>query len=154
MSFEVVYSTDRLERLFTEIITEAKTILDAPKPTSNIEEWKKSMAQFYSDILFYITTGSFLFKHPAYSNEQEYRFLHGIPSAFAVTPHKYRLRPHSLISYKELDWKPNGASALRRIVVGPAGDQAKAERFAKDCLRRTGLNEIEIVHSEIPYRLT
>jgi len=93
------------------------------------------------------------FKHPAYRNEQEYRFMH-IQKEGAVSDVKYRARPHSLVRFKEDDWRSVAPTALKEIVIGPAADQASALPFVKNCLRafHSMQNSIDVRRSPIPYR--
>ncbi len=91
-----------------------------------------------------------LFKHQAYENEKEHRFLqiYGDPAP----EEKFRARPYSFVRYIEFDWRSAAPEALKRIVVGPAGGQ-KASQFGIDCLRRFHDDrEVEIAAYRIPYR--
>jgi hypothetical protein len=91
------------------------------------------------------------FKHEAYANEKEYRFLHGCKMN-APLGVKLRARPYSLVRYKEFDWRRvDHARTLKQIVVGPAADK-KAAQFARDCLSSFHTGAVEITHSKIPYR--
>jgi hypothetical protein len=91
------------------------------------------------------------FKHEAYINEQEYRFLQ-IFRADAEPEVKFRQRPYSLIRYRDFDWKNKVRSALRKIVIGPAADRKTAAEFARSCLRFFHEESVQIDHSEIPFR--
>ncbi len=91
------------------------------------------------------------FKHEAYNNEREYRFLE-VHRADAPPQVKLRSRPYSLIRYREFDWKSAAAEALRKIVIGPAAHQETARRFAGDCVRTFMSGAVDIVLSAIPYR--
>jgi Protein of unknown function (DUF2971) len=92
------------------------------------------------------------FKHEAYRNEQEYRFMQLHRADVAVPDVNLRARRHSLVKYREFDWKAAAPAALRRIVIGPAADFEKSERFARECLAAYHPRTVEIVRSEIPYR--
>jgi hypothetical protein len=112
---------------------------------------------FFEKLLFPLTHHSLYptlhFKHEAYSNEKEYRFLQILP---AVPPSevKLRSRPYSLVRYREFDWRSVVAKALKKIVVGPAADKEKASHFAQDCLRAFHTESVELIYSGIPYRAT
>jgi hypothetical protein len=93
------------------------------------------------------------FKHEAYKNEQEYRFLE-MHRADAPPQVKRRPRAYSLVDYVESDWKTSAPGALKRIVIGPAADRQKAREFACECLREFGPANVQIDVSEIPYRAT
>ncbi len=96
------------------------------------------------------TTG--FFKHRAYKNEKEYRFLQVFPSNRAAPDVKYRMRPYSLVRYREFDWRSVARSSLKEIVVGPAADQGL--EFADDCLKAFHPTDevLKIYRSKIPYR--
>ncbi len=91
------------------------------------------------------------FKHGAYKNEKEYRFLqmHSIDPPPVVN---YRSHPYSLIKYREFDWRSSAAKALKKIVIGPAADKEKVSQFAHDCFQEADIDAVELVESEIPYR--
>jgi hypothetical protein len=93
------------------------------------------------------------FKHEAYKNEQEYRFLEFYPTDQPPKPpqRKSRVRRYSLIKYTEFDWKKVAAGALKNIVVGPAADH-EASKFAKESLNEFGLPNVRVFCSKIPYR--
>jgi len=99
----------------------------------------------------YVTNAAIFFKHPAYENEMEYRFL----ETFSVDTQpniNSRVRRNTLIRYRELDWKNVAPDALREIVVGPA-DQRNARHFADECMRLWNRNKnVTIIPSTIPYK--
>jgi hypothetical protein len=109
-------------------------------------------AQLATELASRVLHAGLFFKHEAYNNEQEYRFLE-VHRADALPPHKLKSRPHSLIRYREFDWKSTARAALKEILVGPASDPRKAIRFAQDCVEEFGLGTVPIRRSEIPYRV-
>jgi Protein of unknown function (DUF2971) len=113
----------------TEYLTELRVVL------------AKQVAQ---SVLFY--------KHEAYSNEQEYRFLQLHRANVPPAGMKFRARRYSLVRYTEFDWRSVAPDALKRIVIGPSADHQRAVQFARDCLRPFHAGEIEIALSKIPYR--
>jgi hypothetical protein len=95
------------------------------------------------------------FKHEAYRNEKEFRFQQIFRRDKPAPAVKYRHRPHTLVRYREFDWRTAAGAALKEIVIGPVADKGKAERFAKDCLAAFHpKGPVKIVHSAIPYRAT
>ncbi len=102
-----------------------------------------------------ILRSALFFKHRAYINEQEYRFLH-LFKAGSVPDLKFRGRPHSLIRYREFGWKTAAPKSLKKIVVGPAADPKLALPFVKSCLDafHPPADQISIERSKIPYRAT
>ena len=92
------------------------------------------------------------FKHSAYRNEQEYRFLQ-MQSADPPPVYEKRCRNYSLINYREFDWRNSAPNAIKEIIIGPSADnKKKAYQFAKDCLQLAGIDSIEPTCSNIPYR--
>jgi hypothetical protein len=96
-----------------------------------------------------VLRAALFFKHEAYSNEKEFRFLQIHKAGMSEV--KWRARAYSLIRYREFDWRSAAPGALKKIIVGPA-NQDKASEFAKGCLRLSNLDNVEIVVSKIPYR--
>ncbi len=94
------------------------------------------------------------FKHEAYRNEQEYRFLQLYRADVPPPEVKFRSRPYSLVKYRDFEWRAVVPGALKRVVIGPAADPKKASQFAKDCLTSFHSGTVEILRSEIPYRVT
>ena len=94
------------------------------------------------------------FKHEAYSNEAEYRFLQiHMAGPHAPPEVKYRTRPYELVRYREFDWRATAAKSLKQIVVGPAADKIKGPLFAKECLHAFHASwPVDVVTSTIPYR--
>jgi len=110
------------------------------------------MTELSVTLSVHVLRAALVFKHEAYRNETEYRFLQ-IHRADVPPPEvKRRYRSYELVKYREFDWKRLQAGALKRIVVGPAADPAKATRFATDCLAACNLENVEVVCSDIPYR--
>ncbi len=95
------------------------------------------------------------FKHPAYLNEREYRFLRSKNSR-DLGGIKFRARNYQRIKYLEFDWKSAGTDVLKQIVIGPAADFEKSKRFAEDCLREAGIDpaNVTVTQSQIPYKPT
>ncbi len=113
-------------------------------------------AELLGKLATHVVHASLYFKHKAYSNEQEYRFLE-VHSADTQPDVQYRSRPYSLIKYREFDWKCAGPRVLKKIIIGPAAlheNHKKTRKFAEDCLDKCGIKDVDIVDSDIPYRRT
>ena len=98
---------------------------------------------------------SMVFKHEAYKNEKEYRFLQVLQKSAETSGIKYRQRSHSLVKYREFDWRNSAPNVLKKIVIGPAADLKTSNNFVEDCLRASHypLNHVvNVSPSEIPYR--
>ena len=154
-TFPVTYDDKRLREIFEKLVVE--TI-----PAISMPEGKKLDNDAVSTYLQKLTTNlassyvmaSLFFKHEAYSNEQEYRFLQVFRADREVPNVKTRIRPYSLIRYREFDWKSVANESVKEIVFGPAGDRKIAPMFAYDCLREylPAPRITSIKGSEVPYR--
>jgi hypothetical protein len=69
------------------------------------------------------------FKHEAYANEKEYRFLQVYPASMQPDVER-RVRAYALIKYREFDWKGAAPCMLKKIVIGPGANQEKSSQFA------------------------
>jgi len=95
-----------------------------------------------------------VFKHEAYNNEKEYRFveMHGTDVLSADV--KFRSRPYSIVKYREFDWRSAAPGALKKIVIGPGNHDDRAFKFATDCLGAFHGTGVQLFRSRIPYRAT
>lgn len=108
------------------------------------------MAELQMPLTLHVLQTALFFKHEAYANEKEFRFLQ-IHKANESPTVKVRSRPYSLVRYRDFDWRKVAPLAVKQIVVGPAAD-AKEVQFARDCLVLFGAESVELIKSEIPYR--
>jgi Protein of unknown function (DUF2971) len=154
-SFPVTYCDPQLISLHRQIVEGMFDLLSLPKGKS-LE--RPVFLEYMSELGTYLTVAalhaSVFFKHEAYNNEKEYRFLQIHRGDLPPPEVKLRSRPYSLIKYREFAWKKRAAAALRKIVIGPAADQNKAAQFARDCFNTfCPAGQVEIEHSRIPYRV-
>ncbi|HEY1901605.1 MAG TPA: DUF2971 domain-containing protein [Terracidiphilus sp.] len=140
-SFFLTYNDAELAGLDRQIIVKMLHLAQLPS-------YKNALS---IDFMKYAATAAIFFKHMAYKNEMEYRFLETY--SVGTTPCvNWRARRNSLIRYREFDWRSAVPGALKKIIVGPA-DQEKAFQFASECLRwypKSG--NVPITCSSIPYR--
>ena len=162
-TFPVTYHDDKLKEIFNRIVEKALPLIPYQRWNSlsdiNIQECEnllKECKQLMNVILaMRVLQASLQFKHMAYSNEKEYRFLHFDISTHIRCPEAdVRPRGYELIRYRKFDWKSVAPQALKSIVIGPAADFEKSKRFAEDCLRESGIDiaSVEISQSQIPYK--
>jgi hypothetical protein len=151
-TFHVAYDDTRLREVQTQIVKCMTHLVVLPQgrnldgPTINAY-----MAELTVSTLLYLMQVVLFFKHGAYSNESEFRFLE-IHRMDRPPDVKLRARSYSMVKYREFDWKSAAPEALLEICIGPAADLPKANKFAQDCLNLApGLNP-RITHSIIPYR--
>ena len=103
-------------------------------------------------LAMHVVRSALFYKHEAYSNEKEYRFLQLHRADMPPLEVKFRARPCSLVRYRDFDWRSLAPEALKRIVIGPSADHQRAVQFASDCLRSFHAGKAEIILSKIPYR--
>ncbi len=140
-TFPITYSDHKLAKIHSRIIN----LIPFPLPSN-----PSDMAKLLSILVARVLTASLHFKHEAYRNEKEYRFLelHGVMRPSQVS---LRTRPDALIRYREFDWKKRARGSLTTIIVGPAADE-KGLQFAQDCVRMFYSSPVDIIESGIPYR--
>jgi len=153
-SFPVTYDDQRLIDIQNQLVQKMLHLISLPRSKrihpAAINPYMWDLATRHA---IHITRAVLFFKHEAYKNEAEYRFLQLYSKDRTAPAVKYRHRPYSLVRYREFDWKAVAPKALNKIVIGPAADRAKAVQFARDCMEAFHTEgEISIVHSTIPYR--
>jgi len=152
-TFRVAYDDTQLVNLYRQVMGGILDLAMKPAGRGMGKECNLYMAELQMFLTLHTFRAALFFKHPAYANEQEYRFLRG-QSIDSPLPLKFRSRPYFLVKYQEFDWRDSAGGALKQIVIGPAADEKKALRFASDCLRSFHPGDVEIVRSQIPYRAT
>jgi hypothetical protein len=156
-TFSMVYDDNRsqgIQEQFAEWVFPAidlSTSAPSMHPVGKNMYWKELSVRHAANAVSAVV----FFKHEAYKNEKEYRFLQLFSRDKSVPLIKYRTRPHSLVRYREFDWRALAPSSLKRIVAGPASERHKAHQFVKDCLQAYDqrADQIEIGRSKIPYRI-
>jgi hypothetical protein len=149
-SFPVIYREEELCEIYRGFINEAFQVITKTDGSYDVLELFVKLAGF----IIYVSA---LFKHKAYDNEEEYRFLqiHQYSKEKPLDDVCYRVRPYALVGYKEFDWRKIAPNALKEIVIGPANvDRPDARQFVKDCLRTYHyFDGVQITTSKIPYRV-
>jgi hypothetical protein len=154
-TFPVTYDDSQLRELQEKILGILPEYVSAPRgrglSDAAVNAYIKHLSVCFSVLVFWV---SLYFKHPAYMNEAEYRFLQIQRGDRPAEGVKSRSRPHGLVRYVEYDWKQFAPGALKEIIIGPAADRRKSETFARDCLRLFGIDEasVDVRFSSIPYR--
>lgn len=152
-TFRVSYNNAQLVELHRQIIEAAFPLISLPRGRSlGSDVIRAYINELWVHVSMHALRAALFFKHEAYRNEQEYRFMQLHRGDVAPPDVKLRTRPYSLVKYREFDWRGAAPAALTRIVIGPAADHQKAEQFARDCLSAFHAGSVEIVRSRIPYR--
>lgn len=143
----LAYDDARLKQIHRQIVDKLFQFLSLPCNPAAESDW-------YTQLTLKALEACLHFKHPAYINEQEYRFLEAHPAKQPVPDLKFKShRPHYLGRYREFDWRTSAADALRQIIIGPAADRQKSLQFASDCVKNFHPGTVPITYSDIPYRI-
>jgi hypothetical protein len=143
----LAYDDARLDQIHCQIVDKLFQFLSLPCNPAAESAW-------YTEVTLKALEAALHFKHPAYINEQEYRFLEAHPINQSVPGLKFKPhRPYSLGRYREFDWRTPAPNALQQIVVGPAADRQKSHEFALDCVKNFHSGTVPITYSDIPYRV-
>jgi hypothetical protein len=151
-TFHITYNDAKLSAIQSQIVEKMRNLMMLPAE----RDLKKAainvyMAELQMLLTLHILQTILFFKHEAYANEREFRFLQ-IHKANEPPPVKVRARRYALVKYREFDWRSVAPDALKKIVVGPAADDGAASQFVKDCLGLFHAKNVEVTRSEIPYR--
>lgn len=152
-AFPITYNDAELAKIHRQIIEKMLGLISLPRGR-NLQSAAISsyMTDLSVSLMTHTVNAALFFKHEAYDNEKEYRFLQTYRFDALPLEMKLRARRYSLIKYKEFDWRSVAAGALKQIIVGPAADHEKASQFARDCLRLCNAETVVITRSGIPYR--
>ena len=152
-TYYIKYDEKEFENINKKFINSSAKIIE-------IMRYIKLGDKVYSDYInkllkiyaLYTIRASLFFKHSAYHNEKEYRFLEIFPVTEPDPYQNYRRRSSNLVKYREFDLKNLPRIPIKSITIGPAADSIKSEVFIKECLKYYGYEEIKIKQSDIPYR--
>jgi hypothetical protein len=154
-TFPVLYDTVRLRGLGRQLAQRVIPLTARPqgRPMSSIAI-NEFMKQLTIHASFHVVHTALYFKHKAYAEEQEYRFLQMHAAGNEAPDVRLRARGSALVRYTPFRWAREQASALTGIVIGPAADGRRARTFVRECLKHAELDvsRIRIRRSQIPYR--
>lgn len=152
-TFHLDYKDAVLENIHRQMIESMFDLISLPRgrnlDSTTINSYMTELSVLLS---VHVLRAALFFKHAAYTNEMEFRFLQVHRADVPPPEVKQRYRSYELVKYREFDWKRLHAGALKQIIVGPAADCRKATQFAADCMAAFGIQNVEITCSTIPYR--
>lgn len=152
-TFHVTYDDMRLAEIQKQLIERMFHLISLPYGRKlGRDALKQYLVKLSSLLTCHALYPTLYFKHEAYNNEKEYRFLQIFPSDQPPPEVKLRSRHYALVRYREFDWRSVAAKALKAINIGPAADKEKAMQFARDCLQEAGIDCAKLTDSRIPYR--
>ena len=153
LTFRVTYDDAQLEEMHRRIVEKMFEVITLSAennlPFTTIQDYLVELSTSFAARLL---RAALYFKHKAYDNEEEYRFLQLYSHEEPVPDLRLRARPYSLVKYREFDWRSVAPRALKEIVVGPAADYEKVSTFARECLGSFHNGNVGIDGSKIPYR--
>ena len=154
-SFRVIYNDNAAIKLQSDIIDKMFHLISLPH-RKNLGS--KTLHEYMGELLvltcMHCLRAALFFKHEAYSNEAEYRFL----QIHMAGPHappivKYRARPYELVRYREYDWRAAAPSALTKKSLSARLRQNESGTVRQKCLRAYHpAAVVEVIPSLIPYR--
>lgn len=152
-TFPLAYDDTELVDINRQLIESTLPLISLPSTKAlSSRQINNYLRDLSINLSLYSLEAALYFKHKAYENEKEFRFLQISRSNIPAPNVKWRHQPYELVKYIEFDWRSLRPGALKRIVVGPAADQYKATRFVNDCLKAFHTGDVEVTRSEIPYR--
>ena len=152
-TFPVTYNDARFIAIDQAIIDRMFGLISLPRGRKMTDDAIKGfMAQLYTLVTVHGLHAGLHFKHEAYANEEEYRFMQVYPPASKPIVTKLRTRSGLPVRYLEFDWSAAGGSVLSDIIIGPAANVEEATVFAKESLFLSRQKSAKIIRSAIPYR--
>lgn len=154
-TFPVTYNDALLRGMHQQLVEEVLPLIEMPFSRNlndvTTNEFMKELSISFSVC---VIRAAIFFKHEAYKNEQEYRFIQIRSMNQPVDDLKHRARDYSLIRFTEFDWNTKNKHTLREIVIGPAANENDARSFVHNCLLAGGFDPKKVIvrQSRIPYR--
>jgi len=154
-TFHMRYNDDEIKEIHRQLVTLCVPLISLPseRPCNSLsaDDYWLHLGAVLS---MYTLETALYFKHEAYVNESEFRFLE-IFERGEDPKVNWRARSNELVSYRDFNWRGIHPKVLKRIIIGPAANRAKAEHFVKECLTAyhpVKEGEVEISFCGIPYR--
>jgi hypothetical protein len=154
-TFPMTYDDALCKRICTGLIKEAIPLIAMPHgrhlQNDTINEFMKNLSM---QLGLAVLQTALYFKHEAYNDEREYRFMQIRAIKARLDDLKFRVGKASKIRYAEFPWARLGPTALQKVVIGPTADLTAATALIGDLLSGAGVNpgNVEIIGSQIPYR--
>lgn len=154
-TFPITYDDTSLRKILQLLVREILPLIELPF------SWKlsavaidKFMRELSVNLGVSVIRAAIFFKHEAYKNEQEYRFLQARGMNHPVDDLKHRTWGDVVSCFAEFDSKTRDEHTLREIIIGPATNENDARVFVHECLLAGGFDPEKIIvrRSRIPYR--
>lgn len=155
-TFPITYNDEQISGIHQAIINAAVPLILRPFEKAYSKMLTEQYLMNLSILLSIYTLNTALyFKHEAYKNESEFRFLELFEANQPIPDLSWRARSNELVPYREFIWRGLQPRALKRIVIGPSADHQKAAEFVRACLKKyhpEKAGAVEIDYATIPYR--
>jgi hypothetical protein len=160
LAYLVDYRDDEIKRRQESCLERAREYIKRPEVVAALahEPSRRELVVGMQALISYeLLWNTLQFKHRAYGEEHEARVLltgDAIPVR-ASAMHKTRVRGDEIVSYIELPFSPSirSSGALRRLIVGPAASR-ETDLSVKTFLQSAGIDRVEVIRCDIPYRST
>jgi len=100
-----------------------------------------------------VNHGAPFYKHSSFKDEAEWRVIlwarPGFPSPLEVDS---RMGASTLVPFARLRFAPNGATFLKKVIIGPTPNMDLSVRATEGFLRSSGLETVSVTASQVPYR--
>lgn len=151
-TFNVRYNDNEIGLIQGQLINGMFNLISfAEKNSLTKGEFNSYMQLLSTQTTARIIHAALFYKHEAYKNEKEYRFMQIFRGDIPTPNVKTRTRNYQSVEYMEFNWLPS--NALKKIVIGPSANIANAQNFATKQLNAVGLGRVQIEQSKIPYRV-
>lgn len=151
-AFHVTYDDEKLLVLQQSLISAMYDLIALPSAEMGAQAGSKFLQDLSTMTSVHALHTSLYFKHEAYKDEGEYRFLTVEPTGRPLQGLKRRIRPHELIRFTEFEWRELVKDSLQGIVIGPSAP-LQAEVFVQECLEEYHHRKLKVTRSAIPYRI-
>ena len=151
-TFDVRYNDSEISLIQNQLVTGAFNLISFAEQNSLAKsQFNSYMKQLSTEASAHIIHAALFYKHEAYRNEREYRFLQIFRGDVPPPNLKTRPRNYQAVEYREFNWLPS--NALKKIIIGPSANITNAQNFAQEHLGNAGLGHVQIEQSKIPYRV-
>lgn len=151
-TFDIRYD-NRIHNLHHSLAQQVSPLIDLPNQLGIKDPGRSNFLQYLSVYLsLHALQSSLFYKHKGYETEKEYRFLQVFNWLATVPNIHHKHKKDELISYTKTKWKDEKRFALKEVIIGPAADKNKSEKFLMEYSNFLKFPQIQIRYSNIPYR--
>ena len=152
---KISYSESALENIISTATDRAFAVFKKRAEEDGLEKAHKDIELIRGYFTALTADATYVFKSPAFKEENEWRFIYTIFQDYGAEQIEYRVLQGRLTPYVPLTtWPPETIERLpiRQIVFGPTLNRELTKRAVEGLLRKSGYKDVEVVGSRIPYR--